>query len=243
MWPLDAESLMSAQRELAEAHPEPWRPPIGDLLVGGCWVCFPRGLRGRGGAGDAAWVAAVVMRGDQVVAQEVRRGVAGAPYSPGLLALRLGRLMDEAVRALRDAAGRAARRRHGARPSARGRSRAAPRGGAGPADRGHHAPATTGPRRLARRSSRCHHPAPDRRRGGRLLDADARPASGRSRCIRGGGSISTPPLRSWPAPPGSGVPLSRCVARAGSPAPRASPTPIWVSVVAASVSLEMRGST
>ena len=100
MWPPDAESLMAAQRSLAEAHPEPWRPPVGDLLVGGCWVCFPRGLRGRGGAGDAAWVAAVVMRGDQVVAEEVRRGVAGASYSPGLLALRLGRLMDEAVRAL-----------------------------------------------------------------------------------------------------------------------------------------------
>ena len=100
MWPLDAESLMSAQRELAEADPEPWRPPLGDLRVGGCWVCFPRGLRGRGSTGDAAWVATVVMRGDQVVAQEVRRDVAGAPYSPGLLALRLGRLMDEAVRAL-----------------------------------------------------------------------------------------------------------------------------------------------
>ena len=100
MWPLDAESLMEAQRELAAAHPEPWRPPAGDLRVGGCWVCFPRGLRGRGSAGDVAWVAAVVMRGGQVVAQEVRRGIAGAPYSPGLLALRLGRLMDEAVRAL-----------------------------------------------------------------------------------------------------------------------------------------------
>ena len=100
MWPLDAESPTEAQRELASAHPEPWRPPGGDLRVGGCWVCFPRGLRGRGSAGDAAWVAAVVMRGDQVVAQEVRRGVAGAPDSPGLLALRLGSLVDEAVRAL-----------------------------------------------------------------------------------------------------------------------------------------------
>jgi deoxyribonuclease V len=99
MWPLDAESLMEAQRELAGARPEPWRPPL-DVLVGGCWVCFPRGLRGRGSAGDAAWVAAVVMRGDQVVAQEVRRGAAGAPYSPGLLALRLGRVMEESVRAL-----------------------------------------------------------------------------------------------------------------------------------------------
>ena len=38
--------------------------------------------------------------GTGVVAQEVRRGVAGAPYSPGLLALRLGPLMEEAVRAL-----------------------------------------------------------------------------------------------------------------------------------------------
>jgi deoxyribonuclease V len=100
MWPLDAESLMEAQRSLSRAQPEPWRPPVGDLRVGGCWVCFPRGLRGRGSAGDAAWVAAVVMRGDEVVAQEVRRGVAGAPYSPGLLALRLGRLMDEAVLSL-----------------------------------------------------------------------------------------------------------------------------------------------
>ncbi len=100
MWPLDAESLKDAQRKLAEARPEPWRPPVGDLLVGGCWVCFPRGLRGRGTAGDAAWVAAVVMRGDQVLAQEVRRGAAGAPYSPGLLALRLGSMMEETVRAL-----------------------------------------------------------------------------------------------------------------------------------------------
>jgi deoxyribonuclease V len=100
MWPVDDESLMEAQRELAEAHPEPWRPSVGGLRVGGCWVCFPRGLRGPGGAGDASWVAAVVMSGDEVVAQEVRRGVAGAPYRPGLLALRLGRLMEEAVRAL-----------------------------------------------------------------------------------------------------------------------------------------------
>jgi len=35
-----------------------------------------------------------------VVEQEVRRGVAGAPYSPGLLALRIGPLMDAAIRAL-----------------------------------------------------------------------------------------------------------------------------------------------
>ena len=100
MWPTDAESLMYAQRELAQAHPEPWQPAHGEPRVGGCWVCFPRGLTGRGTAGDVAWAAAVVMRGGIVVDREVRRGVADAPYSPGLLALRIGRLMDETVRAL-----------------------------------------------------------------------------------------------------------------------------------------------
>lgn len=100
MWPPDAESLRDVQYELGRLVPELWRPPPGGLLIGGCWVCFPRGLRGRGSAGDAAWAAAVVMRGGQVVAEQVRRGRAGAPYSPGLLALRLGPLMEEAVSAL-----------------------------------------------------------------------------------------------------------------------------------------------
>lgn len=86
MWPIDAESLIDVQRELARAAAEPWRPARGGLRIGGCWVCFPRGLRGRGGAGDVAWAAAVVMRGGVVLDREVRRGVAGAPYSPGLLA-------------------------------------------------------------------------------------------------------------------------------------------------------------
>jgi len=100
MWPVDAESLIEDQRGLARAAPEPWRPAHGERRIGGCWVCFPRGLSGCGGAGDVAWAAAVVMRGGVVLESEVRRGVAGAPYSPGLLALRIGRLMDATVRAL-----------------------------------------------------------------------------------------------------------------------------------------------
>jgi len=100
MWPTDAESLIERQRELARAAPEPWRPARGGPRIGGCWVCFPRGLSGPGEAGDVAWVAAVVMGGGVLLEQEVRRGVAGAPYSPGLLALRIGPLMDAAMRAL-----------------------------------------------------------------------------------------------------------------------------------------------
>ena len=63
-------------------------------------MCFPRGLSGRGGAGDPAWAAAAVLRDGQLVDRLVVPGAAGAPYEPGLLALRLGRLMDEVTRGL-----------------------------------------------------------------------------------------------------------------------------------------------
>ena len=100
MWPTDAESLAAAQRQLAAAFPERWSPQGGSPLVGACWVCFPRGLRGRGSAGDPAWAAAVVMSGGHVVSHRVVTGVAGAPYVPGLLALRIGPLMERAVHGL-----------------------------------------------------------------------------------------------------------------------------------------------
>ena len=99
MWPADPDALVEAQHAVARARPEPWRPS-GDPLLAGCWVCFPRGLTGRGGAGDPAWSAVTVMRGQAVLEQDVRRGVAGAPYEPGLLALRLGPVLEDAVRAV-----------------------------------------------------------------------------------------------------------------------------------------------
>src|SRR6186997_12785 len=100
MWPVDVESLISRQRELADTTAQPWTPQDSGIRIGGCWVCFPRGLDGRGRAGDVAWAAAVLMRGGVVLEREVRRGVAGAPYIPGLLAQRIGPLMDATVRAL-----------------------------------------------------------------------------------------------------------------------------------------------
>jgi len=100
MWPHDAESLIAAQRELARTRPEPWRLGSGELRIGGCWACFSHGLSGPGDAGDPAWAAVVVLVGGDVVEQRVRTGVAGAPYSPGLLALRIGRLLDDTIRQL-----------------------------------------------------------------------------------------------------------------------------------------------
>lgn len=100
MWPVDQASLVAVQEELAHAVPEPWRPDWDRLRVGGCWVCFPRGLTGRGASGDPAWAAAVTMHNGRVVDQQVLAGAAGASYVPGLLALRMGPLMEQVTRGL-----------------------------------------------------------------------------------------------------------------------------------------------
>jgi deoxyribonuclease V len=100
MWPSDQDRLVAAQREVAAAAPDPWTLPGRALDVGGCWVCFPRGLSGPGQAGDPTWTAAVVMRERQVIDQCTQRGQASASYLPGLLALRIGPVMEGAVRGL-----------------------------------------------------------------------------------------------------------------------------------------------
>jgi deoxyribonuclease V len=93
-WPADTEALGATQCELAAATPPPWLPD-GPIRIGACFVCFARGLAGPGAAGDRAWAAAS-LGGETVVVD----GAAGAPYEPGLLALREGALLEAAVRAL-----------------------------------------------------------------------------------------------------------------------------------------------
>ena len=100
MWPSDPGALIALQRQLSTKSAEPWSPAPGPLLVGGCWVCFPRGLTGPGRAGDRAWAAAVVLREGELVDQDVRLGEATAPYAPGLLATRVGGVLETAVRGL-----------------------------------------------------------------------------------------------------------------------------------------------
>lgn len=99
-WPTDTGSLARRQDELAAATPAPWQPGDGRVVVAGSWVCFPRGLTGPGSSGDPAWAASVAMRSSTVVDQCLITGTAGAAYSPGMLALRLGRLMEAASRGL-----------------------------------------------------------------------------------------------------------------------------------------------
>lgn len=77
-----------------------WRP--GDRFsVGAVFAAPERGLQGRGAAGDRAWVAAVTMDGARIVDSAIVEGRFGAPYEPGYLALRVGAVLEAAVRSLR----------------------------------------------------------------------------------------------------------------------------------------------
>jgi deoxyribonuclease V len=96
-WPATADELRAAQLALAHAEPPPWQPPAGELLVAGCFACF---ARGGGRAAEAGWAAAALVRAGRLVASAVAPFATSAAYEPGLLALREGAPLEQAVREL-----------------------------------------------------------------------------------------------------------------------------------------------
>jgi len=104
-WPRTRDELEAAQIELGRLEPRPWRPDSGrPLAVAGAFVAGSTGAVGVGEAGDPLWAAAVLVRAgsDAVRTRDERvvRAGAGAPYSPGYLALRVGRVLELAIASL-----------------------------------------------------------------------------------------------------------------------------------------------
>jgi deoxyribonuclease V len=99
-WPATIEALIEEQRRLAELSPPPWTPPAGDRSVGGVFVCSPSDKEGPGRAGDPSWAGAALVRPGSGTSTSLVAGPAGAPYEAGLLALREGHLLAEALRGL-----------------------------------------------------------------------------------------------------------------------------------------------
>jgi deoxyribonuclease V len=99
-WPRTVAELVATQDALARAVPPPWAAPRDLGRVAGCFVCFERGRSGPGAEGDPGWAAACLIAPSSEPLTRVVRGPAGAPYEPGLLALREGGLLEAALRAL-----------------------------------------------------------------------------------------------------------------------------------------------
>ena len=199
-WSSVADRCRVADRRPARAGAGPCAavaPARGEPRIGGCWVCFPRGLTGRGDAGDVAWAAAgghARGRRARPAGTSRRRGRAVPSRAAGAE----DRSADGRDGAgADDASGRAAGRRDGPRPSAGSRVGAAPRCGARTCPRwaspiARCSPRGSGPKTVAATPARSGSGTPWSPAGsGRV------PASARWSCIRDGGSISPPQSRSW----------------------------------------------
>jgi deoxyribonuclease V len=78
-----------------------WSLPASSVVIAGCFICFETTAVGfRRPAPELAWAGAAVVRDSRLVGTAVVTGEVTAPYTPGLLALREGPLLESVVRAL-----------------------------------------------------------------------------------------------------------------------------------------------
>jgi len=102
-WPETTAELELVQIELARQvrEVEPWTfPHDRPVAVAGAFIAYRTGISGIGARGDPAWAAAAEFEGGKRIAVAAIEGTVGAPYVAGYLALREGRLLEQAVREL-----------------------------------------------------------------------------------------------------------------------------------------------
>jgi deoxyribonuclease V len=92
-WPETAAALRSEQDRLASLDELP--TSAAHALIGGCFVCFASGPKA-----ERAFAAAALLRGHKLLDVQMSRSTVDAPYEPGLLALRVGPVLEAAVRSL-----------------------------------------------------------------------------------------------------------------------------------------------
>lgn len=100
--PTTAAGLETLQERLARARPPPYQPDASGGRVAATFVCFGRGGHGPGNEGDIGWAGAAVLVAGRLLEVATTSGSAGAPYRPGLLALREAALLVSAVEHLRE---------------------------------------------------------------------------------------------------------------------------------------------
>jgi deoxyribonuclease V len=98
-WPPTEDELVAVQHVLATSSPALWHP-ADENGVAGCFAAPSRGLSGVGAAGDRLWAGAALFRYRHCLGRAALVGAAGGPYRPGLLALRIGPVLDAVVRRL-----------------------------------------------------------------------------------------------------------------------------------------------
>jgi deoxyribonuclease V len=99
-WPASRDELVAVQRELAKRTAPELELSGPGLLVGACFACFSRGRSESGTKDEPGWAAAVLTRNRKLIESVVVTGTIGAPYEPGLLALREGALLAGVLRRL-----------------------------------------------------------------------------------------------------------------------------------------------
>jgi deoxyribonuclease V len=98
-WPQTEAELVAVQQALATSSPALWHP-ADEVGVAGCFAAPSRGLAGTGATGDRLWAGAAVFRHRRCLGRATVVGQAGGRYRPGLLALRIGPVLDTVVRSL-----------------------------------------------------------------------------------------------------------------------------------------------